>query len=448
MKIERFVGTSVNGYLHFDVEFFRDLTFLTGINGSGKTSALNSIAALLLPRLDYLAAQDFQEISIELSHQNEHFGLAAKKSATGAALTCTLFPDESFNVPEFEEPESIPSFRREEYEEEYYREILSRNAENQILKFITSLPTPMYLGLNRRSLSIEPGRFRRRSVSASRRRFKRHIFGRSLEAGLTEALYFARERFQEDRRRQLSLDERFRRNLVFELMDFPLFSLSHQIEVTPSVERRKIRSVQRNLERLPQLLNLGESSMLDKFIPVFEFLREKMDIIQRSEKESRERVMAQFEWSVNKSNIDKIIRLSELISEYNEKVEDIKRHTNEYLSTLNGFITDSRKQIAFNSVGDLKFKVADEEVEREINTFSSGELQLVVILTNLYFNPEVEKANIFVIDEPELSLHVDWQEKFVDGLVEASKQTQFILATHSPSIILDRTSNCVEISQL
>ena len=58
MKIERFVGTSVNGYLHFDVEFFRDLTFLTGINGSGKTSALNSIAALLLPRLDYLDIMD------------------------------------------------------------------------------------------------------------------------------------------------------------------------------------------------------------------------------------------------------------------------------------------------------------------------------------------------------------------------------------------------------
>ena len=218
--------------------------------------------------------------------------------------------------------------------------------------------------------------------------------------------------------------------------------------MTPSVEQRKIRDVQLNLKKLPELLNLDESSMLAKFDPVFDFLKEKMKIIRRSKKNSDESIMAQFEWSVNKSNIDKIIRLSELISKYNEDVGKIKKHTNEYLSTLNGFMSDSRKKIAFSGVGDLRFTVAGERLEREINTFSSGELQLVVILTNLYFNPEVEKANVFIIDEPELSLHVDWQEKFVDGIVEASTETQFILATHSPSIILERTSNCVEISQL
>ena len=55
--------------------------------------------------------------------------------------------------------------------------------------------------------------------------------------------------------------------------------------------------------------------------------------------------------------------------------------------------------------------------------------------------------NVFIIDEPELSLHVQWQEKFVDGIMEASRETQFILATHSPTIILDKVLNCVEISR-
>ena len=102
----------------------------------------------------------------------------------------------------------------------------------------------------------------------------------------------------------------------------------------------------------------------------------------------------------------------------------------------------------FNDNGDLRFVLEEEmEEERHINTLSSGEIQLVVILTHLYFNPEVEQANVFIIDEPELSLHVQWQEKFVDGIMEASRETQFILATHSPTIILDKTKNCVEISQ-
>ena len=109
---------------------------------------------------------------------------------------------------------------------------------------------------------------------------------------------------------------------------------------------------------------------------------------------------------------------------------------------------DSGKKIAFNNNGDLRFILEDkEEEEGYINSLSSGEIQLVVILTHLYFNPEVERANVFIIDEPELSLHVQWQEKFVDGIMEASRETQFILATHSPTIILDKVLNCVEISR-
>ena len=72
---------------------------------------------------------------------------------------------------------------------------------------------------------------------------------------------------------------------------------------------------------------------------------------------------------------------------------------------------------------------------------------MVVILTHLYFNSEVERANVFIIDEPELSLHVEWQEKFVDAVIEASESTQFILATHSPSIILDKVDHCVELTK-
>ena len=38
----------------------------------------------------------------------------------------------------------------------------------------------------------------------------------------------------------------------------------------------------------------------------------------------------------------------------------------------------------------------------------------------------MDRANVFIINEPELSLHVQWQEKFVDGIMEASRETQFI----------------------
>lgn len=44
---------------------------------------------------------------------------------------------------------------------------------------------------------------------------------------------------------------------------------------------------------------------------------------------------------------------------------------------------------------------------------------------------------LLLIDEPEISLHITWQKKFLDDLVEVSKQTalQVIVATHSPQIV-------------
>ncbi len=117
------------------------------------------------------------------------------------------------------------------------------------------------------------------------------------------------------------------------------------------------------------------------------------------------------------------------------------------LDAVNSFIRDSGKTLNFSNLGELRFTLEGEADarERDIRTLSSGEIQLIVILTHLHFNPEIEEANVFIIDEPELSLHVQWQEKFVDGIASAARETQFILATHSPSIILDKTSNCIEL---
>ena len=41
---------------------------------------------------------------------------------------------------------------------------------------------------------------------------------------------------------------------------------------------------------------------------------------------------------------------------------------------------------------------------------------------------------IFFIDEPELSLHVDWQRQLYPILKSQNKNNQFIFATHSPFI--------------
>lgn len=61
---------------------------------------------------------------------------------------------------------------------------------------------------------------------------------------------------------------------------------------------------------------------------------------------------------------------------------------------------------------------------------SAGEKQMLSFFCYNAFN----KDSIIFIDEPELSLHVDWQRLLMPKLMEQSSNNQFIIATHSPFI--------------
>ena len=61
---------------------------------------------------------------------------------------------------------------------------------------------------------------------------------------------------------------------------------------------------------------------------------------------------------------------------------------------------------------------------------SAGEKQMLSFLTYGMF----AKDTIIFIDEPELSLHTDWQEILLPTLMEFSNGNQFFVATHSPFI--------------
>jgi len=76
---------------------------------------------------------------------------------------------------------------------------------------------------------------------------------------------------------------------------------------------------------------------------------------------------------------------------------------------------------------------------------SSGEQHELVLNYELLF--KVQPNSLILIDEPELSLHVVWQQQFLKDLQEIIKLAGFdvLLATHSPEIINDRWDLTVEL---
>jgi len=72
----------------------------------------------------------------------------------------------------------------------------------------------------------------------------------------------------------------------------------------------------------------------------------------------------------------------------------------------------------------------------EITDASSGELSLVVTLLGIASS--IESGSLVLIDEPEISLHPQWQSEYLERLSDAFaayRGCHFVVATHSPTLV-------------
>lgn len=127
--------------------------------------------------------------------------------------------------------------------------------------------------------------------------------------------------------------------------------------------------------------------------------------------------------------------LSTYLSAFEETTEPLK----EIYSRLSLFkqILDERnsitkKEIHFNREG-ITLNVGTREIPLE--TLSSGEKHDFIMFYNLIFNNS--ENGLVLVDEPEISLHVEWQETYLDKLIAICRMNdlQAIVATHSPNIV-------------
>ena len=107
-----------------------------------------------------------------------------------------------------------------------------------------------------------------------------------------------------------------------------------------------------------------------------------------------------------------------------------------FQSTMNDFIgsNDNGKRIIINNAGKVLLK-NDGSNPIPISDLSSGEKQLLTFFAHLIFDVDDNSSCIFVVDEPELSLHLSWQKMFVEKTLQINKNIQLIFATHAPEIV-------------
>lgn len=137
-------------------------------------------------------------------------------------------------------------------------------------------------------------------------------------------------------------------------------------------------------------------------------------------------------------------RLTYLANQHNDstKFEKYKRKIDNFFDLVNQFFVDTNKQIIIDEKqNNVIFVNRNLDNKISTNQLSAGEKQLLIILFSVFLQDE--NPSILIMDEPEISLHVSWQDKLIDTLRILNPNVQLILSTHSPSVFGQGWGNCI-----
>jgi len=120
---------------------------------------------------------------------------------------------------------------------------------------------------------------------------------------------------------------------------------------------------------------------------------------------------------------------------------------NDVINLLNGYFLESRKELTRDDENKLTLQHIDSQEKKSWHLLSRGEKTLIYLFFVVFLYKD--KVEVFLFDEPEISLHVKWQRNLIKDLSELAPNNQFIIATHSPSLVQnDWLGHCLDISDV
>jgi predicted ATPase len=136
-----------------------------------------------------------------------------------------------------------------------------------------------------------------------------------------------------------------------------------------------------------------------------------------------------------------IIRMS-LTAE--EETKEIYKQKELYLSIIKDFIIDKDFSLGDDGGGLIVRSSLTGLVP--IEKLSSGEKQLLILLTEALL--QNEKTCVYLADEPELSLHIEWQRKIIPAIKKLNNNAQVIAATHSPEVAANYKKSMINMKDI
>ncbi len=136
--------------------------------------------------------------------------------------------------------------------------------------------------------------------------------------------------------------------------------------------------------------------------------------------------------------------LSSGVPDATEQAAKLSEPKTKFQNMIDNLFADTGKKM-IRTENEIRFTQIGETLYPY--QLSSGEKQMLTILLTVLVEDQL--PTILFMDEPEVSLHIEWQKQLIDLIVELNPNVQIILTTHSPAMIMNGWLDCVtEVSDI
>lgn len=414
-----------------DFELFPEVTFLIGQNGTGKTTVINLIAAALTADFRTLDRIPFKKISVFLDGKTRGqepkiiVSKTKKREQPFASINYIVStggknPKEyKMSLDEFQEQAVLRRYpQNPRFIRDYYK-----GASSGLLSILSEIINVNWISVHRTPVIDKS----RDDVS-----YESTVDQRLSEISNDLVRFFANLSAQKDIE-------------IREFQEYFFTSLLEQEdEYTDHLSTYGLERLNVYQDALTNIFEELHVSQYNTDRLINSFIKRGQEIRARFQERSL---------SENKSvKIDDVVflygfrRISNIVERWNElqnRLAQIFSPRDKYLRICNELF--QRKKLELTSSNEIRFTSRTDKVLTP-QMLSSGEKQLLILLSETLL--QKEQKSIFIADEPELSLHVLWQEKLISSLRALNPHTQIIAATHSPDIVGPLSDRVIDMESI
>jgi predicted ATPase len=451
MIVQSFNVIKLFGIIDSELSLKPDLSVIVGRNASGKTSVLSLLAHFMHLDMDSIRATRFESATAVFAHGSENITIHAENDGDGSFLSIrwgerqakiSLSDDLSPRINKRFASPSLATFYGVSTPQEVSEAL---QAWNEISREFRRTSRVTFVRLDRTVIAVNPQGEEAREEFEPAFRMASSASKSPPKDPIDLVIEATRERF-------------FRYKQELSLIRYSAYKSLMQLHFTPIKSTKKKGDIAGLEKKLTNLrARVSKSQFAKELGTQDEYFNSLVTLLNQAKAPSQRKLgrktlaeeSLQFMLEISEHQIEGLLKI---FDEEQTRTTKAEREIKAYIDTLEKFLKESGKRLWFSEERfELAFYVPaigekQEGEGRSLKTLSSGERQVVIVLTYLAFLSGPD--SVFIIDEPELSLHLRWQGYLMAALKALRPQGgQIIVATHAPEIAGRAAKNCIQLRQ-